>query len=498
MRHPSLLRKNPDWSPELTVDTARKPILWALLMLCVMTAGLVIYRWTDGTPDPIVSAVLLIATAWTAALGVTKGPLNRFFLVGSPYFAAGLSLATMAVLQLVGDPLDERHTNALLGAYLTLPIAYLLFFLLRRPSEALIAAIVTCTAAVTLQATLPPLFAGRYTSGGWAASMTSIFQGALILLFFSVLRLRSDRELLNAVLQSSRNAVVVLSLPRTSGPEQEPGTGVSGASGAGERMLKVSLANEAASRTFGVGAGALLTASGDWSDADELLVLLTEALRCAKELDVEAELHTTGAPRWFRVTASPFQCGLAVTFADISHHKRGEQRALDMARTDQLTGVANRRGFEVEAALRAQIAEVTGEGLTVCYVDLDGFKAVNDTYGHDAGDELLKHFAGRLRSAVRSSDFVARIGGDEFVVLADGLPDADVEAYFARVNDSLRSPYHVHGVRLSLAASLGVAVGRHDIEDAMGAADAAMYRAKQRGGGIEIDRLLARRELVPA
>src|SRR5690606_18268912 len=100
--------------------------------------------------------------------------------------------------------------NALLGAYLTLPVVYLLFFLLRRPSVALLGSILTGAAAVALQVLLPTAVADRVTTGGWVAAVTSIFHGALILLLFTVPRLRSSRDLLDAVLQSSRDAVMLL------------------------------------------------------------------------------------------------------------------------------------------------------------------------------------------------------------------------------------------------------------------------------------------------
>lgn len=162
---------------------------------------------------------------------------------------------------------------------------------------------------------------------------------------------------------------------------------------------------------------------------------------------------------------------------------------MTLAHTDPLTELLNRRGFDSEAAYRQQAAETAGASLTMCYLDLDGFKSVNDTHGHEAGDEVLRQVAQRLQSAVRSFDLVARIGGDEFVILAGGLEDGHVETFFNRVLTALNPPYEIGRHSVSLGVSLGVAVGWLNVETALQAADEAMYRAKQRGGGVEIKRV---------
>ena len=118
-------------------------------------------------------------------------------------------------------------------------------------------------------------------------------------------------------------------------------------------------------------------------------------------------------------------------------------------------------------------------------MDMDGFKEVNDTQGHHAGDELLQAIARRLRGAVRPSDTVARFGGDEFVVLAgevDSLTDATQLAW--RLTNALRAPFSLGGQTVVLTASMGVAYSAHSedtAEDIVRYADTAMYAAKQHG-----------------
>jgi diguanylate cyclase (GGDEF)-like protein len=150
---------------------------------------------------------------------------------------------------------------------------------------------------------------------------------------------------------------------------------------------------------------------------------------------------------------------------------------------DSLTGLANRMLFndEVEAA-------VDGPGRDRCrlaLVDLDEFKAVNDTFGHHAGDGLLVAVAERLRHSVRPGDLVARLGGDEFAVLMRDLPDTDVDEVVERVLVTLRQPLTVDGHGLAVRASIGVAdaAGADNPEQLMRQADLAMYQAKRAGKG---------------
>jgi diguanylate cyclase (GGDEF)-like protein len=159
--------------------------------------------------------------------------------------------------------------------------------------------------------------------------------------------------------------------------------------------------------------------------------------------------------------------------------------ATAQATRDPLTGLANRRFFEAELS-HAGGRRATDQGWGIIAVDLDGFKEINDTYGHQSGDDVLVVVATRLAAAVRGGDVVSRLGGDEFMVLLRGVSNADEAGIVAdRILSSLRKPVALGGeVVLKLTTSLGVALssGRHTaIAQLLAAADAALYQAKRDG-----------------
>ncbi len=149
---------------------------------------------------------------------------------------------------------------------------------------------------------------------------------------------------------------------------------------------------------------------------------------------------------------------------------------------DPLTHLANRillRDRLEQAQARA--AREGGE-TGVLFVDLDGFKEINDTHGHGAGDAVLVEFGARLKGAVRPADTVARVGGDEFVVVFDQIDDAAVRSLTTRLREAIRPPFSVGDRELAVTASMGIALG-HDPYALLAEADAAAYRAKSAGGG---------------
>jgi diguanylate cyclase (GGDEF)-like protein len=158
--------------------------------------------------------------------------------------------------------------------------------------------------------------------------------------------------------------------------------------------------------------------------------------------------------------------------------RTADQEALRyQAHHDELTGLVNRRRF---FALLEQAVEA-GTGVAVLYCDLDKFKAINDEYGHEAGDEVLRVFADRLRGTLRGDDRAARIGGDEFLILCTGTTAGEADALRRRIEDATLSPAVWQGHELSFGVTVGVACGTGadtSADGLMSAADADMYRHK--------------------
>lgn len=156
-----------------------------------------------------------------------------------------------------------------------------------------------------------------------------------------------------------------------------------------------------------------------------------------------------------------------------------ERRHRHRAEHDDLTGLLNRLAFRE----RAQQALVAGRQVAVLMLDLDGFKAINDTLGHAAGDEVLRITAARMLHALRSGDVLGRLGGDEFACLLQNVGEAANVAHLAdKLAASIASPMQVAGRRVELRSSLGMAITPEDggcIDSLLTSADAAMYRAKR-------------------
>lgn len=172
-------------------------------------------------------------------------------------------------------------------------------------------------------------------------------------------------------------------------------------------------------------------------------------------------------------------------FSDITQKKMNEQQLERLAHFDPLTGLPNRTLMGDRLHLALAQANRRDTLLAVCYLDLDGFKAINDTWGHPVGDRLLVDVAERLQRSLRAGDTAARLGGDEFILLLNDLSSlAELEHLLQRILDFLSRPFQVGERPLTISASMGVTLFPRDEGDAdtlIRHADQAMYQAKQRG-----------------
>ncbi len=230
----------------------------------------------------------------------------------------------------------------------------------------------------------------------------------------------------------------------------------------------------------------------DWANvferlgrSDKLLVLkkpfdVVEVVQCAHAL----------AAKWRNERALRKQ--LDSLEQDISDRTRSLESAnkqlRHLATHDALTSLPNRILLDDRMSQCIEQAKRAGEGFAVCVLDLDRFKHVNDSLGHRAGDELLKQVARRLQSVVRGADTVARIGGDEFVViLGQARSPEDAERVGSKIIEEMRAPVRIGELDVHVAVSIGVAFYPGDgttVETLHAHADAAMYCAKQRGGSV--------------
>src|SRR5688572_4168019 len=180
----------------------------------------------------------------------------------------------------------------------------------------------------------------------------------------------------------------------------------------------------------------------------------------------------------------PAIAGLALNFRDVSERKALEEQLRQLAFHDPLTLLANRSLFRNRVQHALTLAQRSRQRVAVLFLDLDNFKNVNDSLGHDAGDRLLQAAAQRLVKSTRPSDTVARLGGDEFAILLEGISEpADVERVAATITHSLDEPLQLDGSDTYMAVSIGIAFSQpgDDTEQLLRNADIAMYNAKAAG-----------------
>ena len=227
------------------------------------------------------------------------------------------------------------------------------------------------------------------------------------------------------------------------------------------------------------------------------------AAGCPEATEVTAGLHAvlTGATvqfdneypcpspavgRWFLLRITPLigpRGGAVVSHVNISRRKMAEDELAHEASHDPLTGLANRALFfqHLTSNLKPRPGRRQEPDAGVLFLDLDGFKPVNDMFGHDAGDEILLTVAHRLRRVLREQDTIARLGGDEFAVSVPRTSAEQVARLVERLDAALAEPYRIHGRQVHVRASIGshVATAGESPADALRCADLHMYQVKR-------------------
>ena len=199
-------------------------------------------------------------------------------------------------------------------------------------------------------------------------------------------------------------------------------------------------------------------------------------------------------PVWLRIAAIRGDDGKVIAYvgltSDITAHRQAEEALRMQAHHDHLTGLVSRRLFHDRLAHALAWSHRTGEPVSLCYLDLDRFKPINDRYGHEVGDHVLRVLAQRMHETLRDVDTLARIGGDEFAIILTGQQARDaLDSVIDRMQHALREPVVWQGHALELDSSVGIASFPQDAADAdelLRKADAAMYAAKEAGGGGKV------------
>jgi diguanylate cyclase (GGDEF)-like protein len=216
---------------------------------------------------------------------------------------------------------------------------------------------------------------------------------------------------------------------------------------------------------------------------DELLKVVAEGIPIETEWQA-ATFPATG--RWLQRQIVPVEGGAVATVRDITERKVIEERIRHMAHHDELTGLPNRSLIRDRLDQAVRNAQRNGNHLALAFVDLDGFKLVNDGLGHNAGDELLKVVGSRMQACLRRNDTLGRLGGDEFVILLPDVADNPLALtpVLEKIRQAVTEPVLIGDQAVQVSCSMGVVTYPRDGEDPktlMMNADAAMYRAKDLG-----------------
>jgi diguanylate cyclase (GGDEF)-like protein len=262
------------------------------------------------------------------------------------------------------------------------------------------------------------------------------------------------------------------------------------------RTLRCIFANAMAGKFLGADREDLVDCSGEQlvkiaanamepHELEDLVQHFRRATDAGDNIDVEVHHQSGGSNKWLRMICEPFGTDIALTLVDITAGKAKELHMESMALSDPLTGVLNRRGFERDASQRLTDSADDATG-ALLFIDLNDFKEINDTHGHEIGDQLLTIAAKRLRKSLRSCDIIGRPGGDEFVALVPDVAPDVADTLASRLTNALEEPYVIGEHTLPCAASIGLALypkNANTLTGLMREADQAMYRAKARCRG---------------
>jgi diguanylate cyclase (GGDEF)-like protein/PAS domain S-box-containing protein len=252
------------------------------------------------------------------------------------------------------------------------------------------------------------------------------------------------------------------------------------------RELRVLASNPAATAMLGADAAALFATAEEGYPAPRDLIAGAFSAGAEHSGVIVPFARVDGPRAWLSISTRVIaDSEVVVSLADVTERRSFQQQLEHQALHDALTGLPNRRLFMERLQHALELARRHAQRIAVTFVDLDGFKAINDSLGHEVGDRLLAEIARRLASVLRGSDLVARLGGDEFCAILHGVADPDAARVVAtRMLHAITPALELHGKTLQVTASIGVAIyPEHGTEASalLRQADHAMYAIKSAG-----------------
>ena len=281
---------------------------------------------------------------------------------------------------------------------------------------------------------------------------------------FTLSQLAESEHLVRTLIETSSNGIL-----RFARDHNDP-----------DRKFRCVFANRAAESFASNGPGTLVgmpLEKLEQLDPERLLQHFTAEDQPVSQVSFEVASESDEGESWLRIVAEPVGEDFSVTLIDITQRKHNETKMLADALRDPLTGILNRRGFEQEGASCVRRSSMGG----VLYLDLNQFKSINDRFGHQAGDALLKAFGHRLEFCLRPEDVLGRLGGDEFAIVLPGVSVEDVRHIAERLVQTASEAYIIQGQEIKCTASVGIALlPKHGEElwHLLSVADQAMYAAK--------------------